>query len=120
MSWACECYQGAIGIPENFTCLSQWGRTGAIRQRLARIARSRFAASGLDRTLPGPAGARHKGKANQSVASAKFERGEGLLDVRHAPIATEFCMAEKFRDVPGADIAWALETFVSPNCAFAV
>jgi hypothetical protein len=28
-----------------------------------------------------------------------------LIDVGHAPIATEFCVAEKFRDVPASDIA---------------
>ena len=27
-----------------------------------------------------------------------------MLDVRHVPIAAEFCMAEKFRDGPCADI----------------
>jgi hypothetical protein len=26
----------------------------------------------------------------------------GLVDVRHAPIATEFCVAEEYRDVPQA------------------
>jgi hypothetical protein len=61
---ACECWQGAVISAENITCLSPWGRTGDIRSRLARIARPRFAASGLDRTSPDPAGARHTGKAN--------------------------------------------------------
>jgi hypothetical protein len=29
----------------------------------------------------------------------------GLVDVRRAPIATEFCVAEKFREVPRYDMA---------------
>jgi hypothetical protein len=28
---------------------------------------------------------------------SQIERGRGLLDVRHIPTATEFCVAEKFR-----------------------
>jgi hypothetical protein len=53
--------------PENITCLSLWGRTSAIRSRLARIARPRFAASGLDRTSPGPAGGSPAGKGKPDV-----------------------------------------------------
>jgi len=30
--------------------------------------------------------------------------GCGLIDVRHAPITTEFCVADDFRDVPDSDI----------------
>jgi hypothetical protein len=33
----------------------------------------------------------------------------GSLDVRHAPIATEFCVAEQFRYVPRADVALSAE-----------
>ena len=40
--------------PNNITCLSPWRRTSAIRSRLARIARPRFAASGLDRMSSAP------------------------------------------------------------------
>ena len=29
----------------------------------------------------------------------------GLVDVRDAPIATEFCVAEEYRDVPGTEVA---------------
>jgi hypothetical protein len=114
MSWACECSQGAITIPDNVTCLSPWGRTGAIRQRLARIARLCFAASGLDRTLPGTVRAHHKGKANQSVASAKLNGVRACSTSAMPAITIEFCMAEKFRDAPFVDI-WSFErTIGSP------
>jgi hypothetical protein len=33
-----------------------------------------------------------------------------LLDFRHAPIATEFCVASEFRDVPIGDIAAAIQS----------
>ena len=62
--WSCHCCEGAMRDPDNITCLLPWGRTGAIRSRLAHIARPRFAAGGLDRTSSDPAGARHTGKVN--------------------------------------------------------
>jgi hypothetical protein len=33
--------------------------------------------------------------------------GCGMVDVRRAPIATEFCVAEKFRDVPRT-LKWSI------------
>jgi hypothetical protein len=41
-----------MSVTNVVTCLSPSGQTGAIRQRLARIARPRFAAGGPDRMSP--------------------------------------------------------------------
>jgi len=68
-----QCDQGAMNGPNNVTCLSLGGWTGAIRSRQARIACPRFAASGLDRMSSGPAGVRHAGKANETRASFSME-----------------------------------------------
>ena len=71
MSVTRQCDQGAMNGPNNITCLSLGGWTGAIRSRQARIARPRFAASGLDRMSSGPAGVRQAGKASRTRASLR-------------------------------------------------
>ncbi len=43
---------GDMSVPNVVTCLWTWGQTGAIPSRLARIARPRFAACGLDGMSP--------------------------------------------------------------------
>jgi len=41
-----------MSVPNVITCLKTWGQTGVIPSRLARIARPRFAACGLDGMPP--------------------------------------------------------------------
>ena len=40
-------------------------------------------------------------------------KGGGLLDFRCTPTATEFCIAEKFRDVPKGDSCIAAEPLIN-------
>jgi hypothetical protein len=44
MEFRPETGAGDMSVPKVVSCLSPWGQTGAIRSRLARIARPRFAA----------------------------------------------------------------------------
>ncbi len=53
---------------------------------------------------PGMKAVRSIGNTTLLVGSFGQMEGRGLLDVRRAPIASEFCVAAQFRNVPNADI----------------
>jgi len=48
------------------------------------------------------------------VLTCPSPKGSGLLEVSNAPIATEFCLAARFRDVPRAVIS-----LTQKSCGFA-
>jgi hypothetical protein len=73
MEFRQETGAGDISVSNVVTCLSPWGQTGAIPSRLARIARPRFAACGLDQTPPA-----RQGLAMQVKVSGHALRGVSL------------------------------------------
>jgi len=62
-----------MSVPNVITCLKTWGQTGVIPSRLARIARPRFAACGLDGMPPARQGIindGYKGVVKASLSKA--------------------------------------------------